>query len=1647
VLWDGLNNAGLPMPAGEQYSFQVVGRAGEVHFPLLDFESNRFGGPTVTRLNGAGAPSSIVYYDDRGYKTNGVNVGTPDGHICGAGFTNAPVPDHSLTGVDSNSSNAGVYYRAWGDAAGTTATSACQSGAVSFGDQKALDLWALIVSDPPDADIDLEIIDFADVTVTMSAPQTVAPNGTAVVVAKFGNVGSKVADDTKYTVQLPAGLSDVSCTGATCNYNSTTGLVAISGLPTSLSPGQKTGDVTIEYTAPGSGTLPVTATITTTATQPPLPYTHAPDSVTATTTVAVGGTVADVLVQISAPLTASFGGTVNANVTLRNLGPLPAAGVSYTLTLSDSLTGVSCTPLPVSCTYNATSGAVTISGLPTTLAAGEIEVVSFVYTAPQSGVVTVLAGIDTSTAESTKVNNIATAFTTVTALQSADVTAAIAPPAEVVEESLVQMPVTFSNLGPLKAQGVTYEMTLPAGLGTVNCAGASVICSYNNGTGALTLSGLPATLDNGQSVTFTVAYTAPAPGTLTFTATIGTTTAEINTDNNTVSAQTKVVPTVYTVSFNSNGGSAVTSITGVALGSTITAPAAPTLVGYTFIGWYKDSGLNTPWNFATDTVSTHTTLYAKWVINVYTLTYTAGTNGSITGAASQSVNHGGNGSAVIAVPATGYRFVSWSDGLTTAGRTDGNVTANLTVTAIFSSMEEHTLKLDDEQGFNKPAGSLEQLRIKRGGEQTVTNDPAPADYADFLVCNGNSCKFTAKRSGRYELSYVDGGETHVIVFVVNPNSGFAIERQNATTGVAVNVRIVLDDLPIEKSVQLIYTVQNGELVDVTDPADLLTRNPKELLFDVGPAGNTTCFAAGHCYQDLSVTANAAAGEIVFTLEESDGVVIGDYPKHTIVLTDAALIPLAAQLVVGPGSSVTVGTVATAQVVGLPGGGNYKFDWSLSDDVLGIGAQNNASVKPGTTSAGDYLVRVTVTDLDNPSRTIELLAWLRVVVAGQEKAICGNSGCDDDGSRIPADDRDLACGLGVNDPVDALAYRLQIGDKKWSWDSKGLCLETQPGYGLRLGTVSFLSSPNYGAGVEAAAVQSYGNNGRAARNTEDHGFEHFGLYYDFEVTGLNVAGESVAIVVPLPRSETIPSDAVWRKYHPVDGWFSFKVDAHNTLHSARRVGDTCPSPVSGVWEEGLIEGQDCVRLVIEDGGVNDMDRQANGVIADPGTLAVPAGGKIRVTSTGRHGGFGATDPLAVLVGGLLIIGIALRRMRRPLSMMMLAVFTTLSMVVSAAVFAKDEAAEEASDEVADDANDDQFRAPGWFIGGTLGAALGDVESRDVTAKLLDAAHVKDRNRLAGRLFGGYRFNQHLSLEAGYTDLGKVTTTIETSALNLNDVKGVLPASGEGWELSVSGYLPLAKRWDVYGRLGAWHWETRYRVEETGQQRRPSASGLDGIGGLGVRYWVSPSWQAGLGWDRYRVDGQNVDLLGLSVVYQFGSRHEQPHAHPLVPVQVSEPVQVEPEIVAEPEPVVEPEPVIEVIEEVVEPIIEPVVEPVIEEAVVVEVVPALVVRFDFNSSAVDAKARDVVDEAVAYLNEHEDVRVEVTGHTDLLGGNNYNLRLSKRRAQAVADVMVARGIDAKRIRVDARGHSEPLSGELSEEERAVDRRVEIVFILPE
>lgn len=100
----------------------------------------------------------------------------------------------------------------------------------------------------------------------------------------------------------------------------------------------------------------------------------------------------------------------------------------------------------------------------------------------------------------------------------------------------------------------------------------------------------------------------------------------------------------------------------------------------------------------------------------------------------------------------------------------------------------------------------------------------------------------------------------------------------------------------------------------------------------------------------------------------------------------------------------------------------------------------------------------------------------------------------------------------------------------------------------------------------------------------------------------------------------------------------------------------------------------------------------------------------------------------------------------------------------------------------------------------------------------------------------------------------------------------------------------------------------------------------------------------------------------------------------------------------------------------------------------------VNFEFDSEQLTAGAMSILDSISGSLLAQTAVKVLVTGHTDALGPQSYNLGLSQRRAQAVMDYLVGKGVEASRVAADGEGEFSPIASNDTEEGRAQNRRVE-------
>jgi OOP family OmpA-OmpF porin len=109
-------------------------------------------------------------------------------------------------------------------------------------------------------------------------------------------------------------------------------------------------------------------------------------------------------------------------------------------------------------------------------------------------------------------------------------------------------------------------------------------------------------------------------------------------------------------------------------------------------------------------------------------------------------------------------------------------------------------------------------------------------------------------------------------------------------------------------------------------------------------------------------------------------------------------------------------------------------------------------------------------------------------------------------------------------------------------------------------------------------------------------------------------------------------------------------------------------------------------------------------------------------------------------------------------------------------------------------------------------------------------------------------------------------------------------------------------------------------------------------------------------------------------------------------------------------------------------------------------APVAYFDFDSAELKDESVKAVKLVADKLEGFDSIKVRTEGHTDALGSKWYNIKLSQKRAAAVKNKLVEYGISANRIETKAFGEDKPLKTNATEEGRAANRRVDILFINP-
>ena len=487
----------------------------------------------------------------------------------------------------------------------------------------------------------------------------------------------------------------------------------------------------------------------------------------------------------------------------------------------------------------------------------------------------------------------------------------------------------------------------------------------------------------------------------------------------------------------------------------------------------------------------------------------------------------------------------------------------------------------------------------------------------------------------------------------------------------------------------------------------------------------------------------------------------------------------------------------------------------SGDISADLSEQQLQFDPASLSPGSYLIEAeTLTSGSNPQ---PISAALILNIVEQLPLLSASLDRDGDGIDDATEGHGDDDGDGVPDFADATAasnllamYPFDDAPAAGAW-----FVETEPGLHIALNV--------YGAGSN-----DYSPLLNPARpELQDNGYDYASGVFDFVVSHMPVAGETVNIV--MPQLAPLPERASYRKY--LDGrWYNYIEDGQNRLQSAAGEAGICPPPGDDRYQPGLSAGHHCVQISIEDGGPNDADGQINGRIVDPGGI----------TTQRTHVHTRAAGAMPALLLGLLAI---------------LALFTR-GIAHSAPPSATP-----------------GFNSERLYLSVSAGVAHSAVRrshlqqqlnryNDDVMVTSTDATHS------AGSIGLGYRFNDGLSIELSYTDIGQVDVGLSSRAA-INHLNDVHPQGGAGVAFSGLYDHALSQYSFVRARMGVFHWQADYRTviapgDQTGTQHQRAS---DWFWGVGAGYHLSPALSLTTEFQRYEFDQQARHYVALGFEWRF------------------------------------------------------------------------------------------------------------------------------------------------------------------------------------
>jgi len=321
--------------------------------------------------------------------------------------------------------------------------------------------------------------------------------------------------------------------------------------------------------------------------------------------------------------------------------------------------------------------------------------------------------------------------------------------------------------------------------------------------------------------------------------------------------------------------------------------------------------------------------------------------------------------------------------------------------------------------------------------------------------------------------------------------------------------------------------------------------------------------------------------------------------------------------------------------------------------------------------------------------------------------------------------------------------------------------------------------------------------------------------------------------------------------------------------------------------------------------------------------------------------------------------------------------------------------------------------GWYLGVGAGQASAKIADDEIIDDLQDAGYQvtefrNDELDVGYKIFAGYQFNKYFAVEGGYADLGEFNyngTTVPNGTIS-----GELDFSS--WGVDLVGILPITSRSSLFAKIGAHNGSSSVDYTGTGAVNvlTPHYSKTDVNHKLGVGYQLQMNEKLAvrLEAERYRMNDAvgnkgDIDLYSLNLIYRFGASSSST-------VAKSRPQSAPVQSVAETE----------------------------------QYCSALEIQFEIAKGDIERVNREHMLVLATFLKKYPETKVLIEGHSDNVGTEADNMKLSQQRAQSAVNYLVREHAIARdRLTAIGYGETRPVADNSSDSGKQANRRINAVI----